>query len=592
MIGFELVQATPSDYFVTTKRKEPIMEIKGKTVLVLGGWGLVGSAVCRRLIPEKPEKIIISSLLKSEAIDAVAQIRNEYPDLAPDFFVPYCGNIFVREDFKDLQREEILGNSERRRALIADTLGELSEDVLKQSTIYNLLTDYRPEVIIDCINSATAIAYQDQFQSSRSLLKELDKAKDGTENILYDSIERMLCTLYTPQLIRHVQILYRSMQDVGTKIYLKIGTSGTGGMGLNIPYTHSEEKPSSVLLSKSAVAGAHTLLMFLMGRTPDAPITKEIKPTAAIAWKRVSYGEIMKRGKPIVLQDCSPDDPYKINEKLELKTAAKTTKTGETLKSVFVDTGENGLFSRGEFEAITTPGQMEYVTPEEIAEDVIFEIKGGNTGHDIINALDNATLAPTYRAGYMFHSAFDRMRELEREHQVDSIAFELLGPPRLSKLLYESYLLSKQYGNFSLVQNTSAEQLSAQLCELIRNNARLRSGIISIGIPILLPDGKSLLRGEEIKIPPFRGEDVLHSSPKAIDAWAHDGWVDLRVSNMALWKERFMEIRKMTAPIPPGDTSSRFIYTKDYWNNFETIEPGRIVGWIFSYEEKGLRMKA
>jgi hypothetical protein len=192
----------------------------------------------------------------------------------------------------------------------------------------------------------------------------------------------------------------------------------------------------------------------------------------------------------------------------------------------------------------------------------------------------------------MFHSAFDRMRELEREHQVDSIAFELLGPPRLSKLLYESYLLSKQYGNFSLVQNTSAEQLSAQLCELIRNNARLRSEIISIGIPILLPDGKSLLRGEEIKIPPFRGEDVLHSSPKAIDAWAHDGWVDLRVSNMALWKKRFMEIRKMTAPIPPGDTSSRFIYTKDYWNNFETIEPGRIVGWIFSYEEKGLRMKA
>ena len=63
-------------------------------------------------------------------------------------------------------------------------------------------------------------------------------------------------------------------------------------MGLNIPYTHSEERPSSVLLSKSAVAGAHTLLLFLMGRTPDAPITKEIKPTAAIAWKRIGYGEV------------------------------------------------------------------------------------------------------------------------------------------------------------------------------------------------------------------------------------------------------------------------------------------------------------
>ncbi len=568
------------------------MDIKGRTVLVLGGWGLVGSAICRKLVPEKPDKIIVTSLLKTETLDAVAQLRHEYPDHDPDFFVPYHGNIFVREEFKDLQREEILGNNERRRVLISDTLGELSEEVIKSSTIYNLLTDYRPEVVIDCINSATAIAYQDQFQSSRSLLKELDKAKAGSENILYDSVERLLCTLYTPQLIRHIQLLYRSMHDAATKIYVKIGTSGTGGMGLNIPYTHSEEKPSSVLLSKSAVAGAHTLLMFLMGRTPDAPITKEIKPTAAIAWKRVAYGEIMKRGKPITLQDCSPDDPYRIGDSLELKTAAKTKKTNKTLHSVFVDTGENGLFSRSEFEAITTPGQMEYVTPEEIAEDVVYEIKGGNTGHDIINALDNATLAPTYRAGYMFHSAFSKMRELEKKHKVDSVAFELLGPPRLSKLLYESYLLARQYGDFAGVEKATPEQMSEALLKMIKKDKKLRSEIISIGIPILLPDGEGLLRGEEIKIPPFRGEGILPSNHKAINAWAHDGWVDLRVSNMALWKERFREMVKMTEPIPAGDTSSRFIYTKDYWNNFETIEPGRIVGWIFSYEEKGLRMKA
>lgn len=571
------------------------MEIKGKTVLVLGGWGLVGSAICRKLVPEKPDKIIISSLIKSEAHDAVTQFRKEFPGHDADFFVPFHGNIFTREEFKDLPRDEVLGNSEKRRVLINDILGELSEEILKSSTIYNLLTDYRPEVIIDCINSATAIAYQDLFQSSRSLLKELDKAKAGAIHelpLLFDSVEKLLCTLYTPQLIRHIQILYRSMHDADTKVYMKIGTSGTGGMGLNIPYTHSEEKPSSVLLSKSAVAGAHTLLMFLMGRTPDAPITKEIKPTAAIAWKRIGFGEIMKHGRPIMLQDCLPEQPYKIDKNLELKNSSKVVRSDEPLRSVFIDTGENGLFSLGEFEAITTPGQMEYVTPEEIAEDVIFEIKGGNTGHDIINALDNATLAPTYRAGYLFHSAFEKMRELEKEHEVDSIAFELLGPPRLSKLLYESYLLSKCYGHFDSITKASAEEMSKELCTMVRNNKKLRSEIISIGIPILLADGNSLLRGEEIKIPPYRGEDVLPANQKTIEAWAHDGWVDLRVKNMGLWKNRFDEIKKSVEPIPAGDTSSRFIYTKEYWNNFKTIEPGKIVGWIFSYEEKGLRMKA
>ena len=86
---------------------------------------------------------------------------------------------------------------------------------------------------------------------------------------------------------------------------------------------------------------------------------------------------------------------------------------------------------------------MEFVTPEEIAESVVFEIKGGNTGHDIINALDNATLAPTYRAGFMFESALRQLKALEEEHKTKSVAFEILGPPRLSKLLYEAYLLQQ-----------------------------------------------------------------------------------------------------------------------------------------------------
>src|SRR4030095_8522224 len=96
------------------------------------------------------------------------------------------------------------------------------------------------------------------------------------------------------------------MSDAGTLVYVKVGTSGTGGMGLNIPYTHSEERPSRVLLSKSALAGAQSMLLFLMARTPGAPITKEIKPAAAIAWKRIAYGPIARRGEAIHLVGAPP----------------------------------------------------------------------------------------------------------------------------------------------------------------------------------------------------------------------------------------------------------------------------------------------
>src|SRR5579863_6867381 len=70
-----------------------IMDIKNKSVLVLGGWGLVGSAVVRRIAAESPKKIIITSLLKAEAQDAVATFHKEFPKIK---FEAWWGNIFVR----------------------------------------------------------------------------------------------------------------------------------------------------------------------------------------------------------------------------------------------------------------------------------------------------------------------------------------------------------------------------------------------------------------------------------------------------------------------------------------------------------------
>ena len=569
------------------------MDIQNKTVLVLGGWGLVGSAVCRSLMEEHPKRIIITSLKESEAKDAVAQMKKEYPKTGKDFFLPWWGNVFARHELKDVNREDILGDPKLRRMYIDDIVDELTEPVLHRSALYQLLSHYKPDVVIDCINSATAIAYQDLFQSARDVMKNLKETTPSASHGLHESIEKLLCTLYIPQLIRHVQIFYKSMNEAETKVYVKIGTSGTGGMGLNIPYTHSEEKPSSVLLSKSAVAGAHTLLLFLMGRTPDAPITKEIKPTGAIAWKKIGFGQIAKRGKPIELYDCPPEKGIALKNTFKIKTDGGIAEpTHQLLQSVFIDTGENGIFSRGEFEAISTPGQMEYVTPEEIAQDVIYEIKGGNTGHDIINALDNATLEPTYRAGFMFNSALEKMKALEKEHHVDSVAFEILGPPRLSKLLYEAYLLKVAFMTMRTVVQTSAKELSHALTTLIKENQTLRSHIISIGIPILLPDGKTLLRGKEIKIPPYRGENELKVNDKLIDEWARNGWVDLRTSNMEKWKSRFAEAIDVSDQLSKSETSSRYLRNSEYWKNFTDIDPGKIVGWIFTEEEKGKRMKA
>jgi hypothetical protein len=571
------------------------MDIQGKTVLVLGGWGLVGSAMCRKFMEEHPRRLIVTSLTEKEAREAVADLERQYPGAGKGYFVPWWGNIFVREELKDMPRDRILTSRKYRNMIIEDILDELNGPVLERSTLYNLMQRFKPEIVVDCVNTATAIAYQDIYQSSRRVRQEMRQIRTSRRRNpakLLEITEQLLCTLYTPQLIRHVQLIYRSMQLSGTKIYLKIGTSGTGGMGLNIPYTHSEERPSRVLLSKSSVGGAHTLLLFLMGRTPDAPITKEIKPTAAIAWKAIGFGEITKRGRGIPLEDSPISAAITLKKKLRLQMPGHAKPRGENLRSVYIDTGENGYFSRGEFEAISTPGQMEFVTPEEIAESAVFEIRAGNTGHDIINALDNATLSPTYRAGFMFNGALTAMRKLEREHGVDSVAFEMLGPPRLSKLLYEAYLLKICFGDARAVARTESRILSRRLLDLLEADDQLRSQIISIGIPILLPDGKSLVRGSTIKIPPFRGEEELPITPSRIDRWAHDGWIDLREKNMKHWRSRFAQIIREVEELPEDETSSRTMHNREYWKNLSEIDPGKICGWIFTYEEKGKRMKA
>ncbi|MCK9409610.1 MAG: short-chain dehydrogenase, partial [Bacteroidetes bacterium] len=83
----------------------------------------------------------------------------------------------------------------------------------------------------------------------------------------------------------------------------------------------------------------------------------------------------------------------------------------------------------------------------------------------------------------------------------------------------------------------------------------------------------------------------LNISPASIEEWAHAGWIDLRPANMQLWKQRLHEIKKEVELYIANDTSSRNFRTMEYWSNFNDIDAGKIVGWIFTEEEKGKRMK-
>ncbi len=394
-------------------------------------------------------------------------------------------------------------------------------------------------------------------------------------------IEARLTTLYLPQLIRHVQVLLHGMRRAGTEVYLKVGTSGTGGMGLNVPFTHSEERPSAMLLSKASVAGAHSSLLFLMGRTPDTPVVKEVKPTAAVAWKKIRYGPVLRGGQPIPRFDCTK--PLSLDVAFEDDAPFECNMTAEALESVYLDAGENGLFSLGEYETISALGLMEVITPEEIADAVIAEIRGRPTGRDIVGALDAATMGPTYRGGAMRDVALRYMEELEERHGVRSIAFEMLGPPRLSKLLFEAEILRQLFGGVREAAALDSEETSARAYELISSDATLRSDILSVGIPILLPEGDSVLRGPRLAFLPDSDGEPLDP------AWANRGWVDLRPVSWKRWRERcsgYVE-RVLDAPSAGHGSGSDL----DVRARSGDVRPGALAAFVFRYEDEGERMK-
>ena len=416
------------------------MDIRGKRIMIFGGWGLVGSAIAKQLLEEHPSEMVVTSLRQNEA-EEIQKILENHPLNHGTKITGVYGDLFVRDELSSKSKAEIFANPDQVESMIHDIYDDLGSDVVSSSKLYQVMDAHKPQILIDCINTATAFAYQNVYQIVAELRAQIDDIRKGhdSSDILIETVERMISTLYIPQLIRHVQILIESMRQAETKLYLKVGTSGTGGMGFNIPYTHSEDKPSKMLMSKSSLAGAHTMLLWLLGRTPHAPIIKEIKPTAAIAWKKIGFGKVVRRGSHIPLYDALPDDNTTLGAELVRNPVETWERLGDNyLESVYIDAGENGYFSAGEFSVLTGEGQMEFVTPEEIADLTLLEIKGGNTGNDIISSMDSSVLAPSYRAGVIRKDALEKMEALQEETGTDSVAFELLGPPRLTKLFTKS----------------------------------------------------------------------------------------------------------------------------------------------------------
>jgi hypothetical protein len=574
------------------------------TVLILGGAGMVGLQVAREAARElRPKRIVIASLREDEVTEAIAFLKNEIGDDVE--LTGAWGDIFIPESLQGRRRDDIVSDPAAYDVLFHEIFARDAD--YRKSALFKLVDQHKPDVIVDSINTASAISYQNEFdvaQKAYALLQTVESASDPEKLAklpeLIASVRALLISQGLPQIARHILFLHRTLQESSVRVYVKVGTTGTGGMGINIPYTHSEDKPSLPLLAKSAIGFAHTGLMFLLARTPASSeekhgaIVKEVKPGAMIGFKRVGKKHIALRGERTQAYLGSTRDEV-LESTLQLRDDARYGRfegRDVPLEIIGADTGENGFFSIGEFQAITYPRQMEYVTPEEVARTVVLEILGASTGRDVLAAIDGAITEPSYRAGVLRAHAIREMQRLEAEKNdevLPSIAIGHLGPPKLSKLLAEAHLILHAAGtdDIEVIRNIAPDALRKKVEEHLEANPRLVSQIATIGLPMLRSRDGSLMitRGARISIPPPTASGtIVPLDDAAIERYASTGWVDLRTENFALWQKRLHDIK---AP-DVEHYGSAALDVKGYPG--ERFIPGDVVGWLLTNEadEQGM----
>jgi hypothetical protein len=564
----------------------------GETILILGGGGMVGVQVARECARElHPKRIVIAAVSEAEVNSALEFLREQLGsevELAGEW-----GNIFVPDELKGVDRASLVENREHYDKLFDAVFRR--EVSYQTSALYKLVEKYAPSIVIDSINTATAISYQNEFELAIRTKDLVDTFADRKDSIaaeelqpLFSTIRQLLIAQGIPQIARHILLLYDTLKNTNVQTYVKVGTTGTGGMGLNIPYTHSEDKPSLTLLAKSAIGFAHTGLLFLMARTPDGAIVKEVKPGAMIGFRRVEKKHIGVRGEASRHAYLVEPREEQLGAKLQLRDDGhyeRFESRDVPLEIIGADTGENGFFSIGEFQAITFPRQMEYVTPEEVARTVVLEIIGASTGRDVLAAIDGAITEPSYRAGVLRDHAIREMQRLEQEMtgEVPSIAVGHLGPPRLSKLLAEAYLIRQAAGAEDIreIARIDAAEMQRRVEAYLAAHPIVASTIVRIGTPILREAGGvvKMTRGPRINIPPVvGGKTTVELTPEKIEEYASSGWVDLRLSNFEKWSARLAGAKR-------GDIakfgSAAFDATRYPGDRFE---PGDFVGWLFVNE--------
>ncbi len=571
-----------------------------RKILALGGAGAVGGAFVFKVLTSELvrdlDEIVLTNYSKREeesvrAIEDVVERMRLY------------GHSMDKIDKLKWKSESGVIVSGINFDLFPKNIG----DNPRETPLYELIKAVRPWVVFNSMPSATALSYT------------TERSGDALGFFL-----RM-----------YLGSLHNALGDFGVNTYLKIGTTGVGGMGFNIPFSHGEEgRPSQSLQKKKALGAVESEQYRFWSRDPTFSTRLiELKPGAAIGFDKTGNDKIrpLNRGKDLdlslpVREAMEEEKAIIVCDPVELDINTNPNKKIDwgdrivgSLSAPYLRSGENGQLSRSEWLALTRPGMMELISCEDVAEIAVRELSGKNTGYNYM--ISGREISPRYSAASIRDLG---AKILEDMGAIDSCPIFLnLGPERLSKLISEAYILREALkymdlrGTLNEIGNLDTKYLRDAAIGYIQNNPAVIKEIVSVGIPIYTGDklitGSFVAMGDRCVTHYSSLDDILKDGD-AINRNAMFGWVDLRedrtelsldeprgiklYSGLDAWRRRAAgivdEAKFVLEPSKYGSLGS-MIGKSALWLPYIKgdgeleIEPGEIAGWVFENEEGGER---
>lgn len=268
----------------------------------------------------------------------------------------------------------------------------ITADVLVHNQLAKIVNQVNPSVIINAINLATIFSHDPQKGYQAFIRFYLD---------LYESLKSLK----------------------GKALYLHLGTTGSGGLGFNIPFTHGEDIESLPILNKAAFAGISSSMLTLISRSFNDHIRiAEIKPGLAVFKSKID--EHVSNGS----------------------------------KLITLDGGESGIYTYNELALLTN--FMGFTTVDRLTKKIIRVIDNKknlsrNCRYDIIENFNNAIIAPTLEDYRTKKRILKKMLQLSGKDYI--IATGNLGPHTITRDLILAFVI---------IHNTklSKQELNSYLC--------------------------------------------------------------------------------------------------------------------------------